>query len=75
MSCIASTLTGLAAAGAQMMALTPKSRAAKATDWPWLPVEAAITPRRRSSSLSRLTRLIPPLTLNAPVGLWFSCFT
>src|SRR5438132_2172737 len=58
-----------------MMALTPNSREAYATDWPWLPVEAAITRRCRSSSLNRLTRLIPPRTLNAAVGLWFACFT
>ena len=54
---MASTFTGLARSGAQMIALTPNSRAAKATDWPWLPVEAEITPLVRSSSLSRLTRL------------------
>jgi len=49
-------LTGLAVAGAQMIALTPNSRAANATDWPWLPVEAAMTPRLRSFSLSRHLR-------------------
>ena len=32
-----------------MIARTPKSRAAKAIDWPWLPVDAVITPRFRSS--------------------------
>src|SRR5437763_1504515 len=48
-----------------MIALTPNRRAAWATDWPWLPVDADITPRRRSSSVRRLTRLMPPRTLKA----------
>src|SRR5437667_221031 len=47
-----------------MTALTPKSFAAYATDWPWLPVDAAMTPRRRSSSSRRLTRLMPPRTFS-----------
>ena len=33
-------------------AATPNSRAAKAIDWPWLPVEAVIRPRSRSSAAS-----------------------
>ena len=72
---IAATLTGFARSGTQMRACTPNSRAANATDWPWLPVEAAISPRARSSSESWATRLRPPRILNAPVGWWFSCFT
>ena len=72
---MAAVLTGFAPSGTQMRAVTPKRRAAYATDCPWLPVEAAIRPRRRSSSDSCATRLSPPRTLNAPVGWWFSCLT
>ncbi len=72
---IDSTFTGLARSGMQIIARTPNSSAAYATDWPWLPVEAAITPRRRSSAVSWLTRFTPPRTLNAPTGWWFSCLT
>ena len=58
-----------------MVALTPKMRAPKAIDSPWFPVDEATTPRSRSSAVSRETRLMPPRTLNAPVGRWFSCLT
>ena len=44
-------------------------------DWPWFPVEALITPALRSSLVSWLSRLMPPRTLNAPTGWWFSCLT
>ena len=44
-------MTGFASSGTQIVALTPKIRAANAIDWPWLPVEAVITPRSRSSAL------------------------
>jgi len=62
------TLTGFASSGTQIVAATPKMRAANAIDWPWFPVEAAIMPRLRSSSLSWETRLTPPRTLKAPTG-------
>ena len=39
---------------------------ANTPDWPWLPVDAEITPRDRSPASSREMRLMPPLTLNAP---------
>ena len=52
-----------------------ENAAANEIDWPWLPVEAVITPLRRSSSLSCETRLTPPRTLKAPTGWWFSCLT
>ncbi len=74
-SSIAATFTRLAPRGTHTIACTPNSRAAYAIDWPWLPVEAAMTPRRRSSSPSWDTRLMPPRTLNAPVGWKFSCLT
>ena len=48
---IAATLTGFEPSGMQMIARTPKSRAAKAIDWPWLPVDAVTTPRPRSSGV------------------------
>jgi hypothetical protein len=66
--CIEATFTGFADSGTQTIARTPKSRAAFAIDCPWLPVDAAIRPRRRSSSESCETRWTPPRTLNAPVG-------
>src|SRR5256885_2899254 len=72
---MAETLTGLAPSGTQIRARTPNRRAAKASDWPWLPVEAAMIPRAGSPSSRRDTRLTPPRTLKAPVGWWFSCFT
>src|SRR5882672_6152306 len=50
-------------------------RLANAIDWPWLPVLALTTPRRRSSGVSCAMRFRPPRILNAPVGLWFSCLT
>ncbi len=62
------TFPGLAFWGTTMRAWTPKIRAAKATDCPWLPVEAVITPRDRSSGLSWETKLMPPRTLKAPIG-------
>src|SRR3954471_9176344 len=73
--CIEATLTGLAPTGTQMIACVPKSLAAYATDWPWFPVDAAISPARSSCSGSCETRLTPPRTLNAPVGRSFSCLT
>lgn len=72
---IASTFTGLACSGTQTVAAIPKRWAPYATDCPWFPVEAVITPRRRVSGSSRLVRLIPPRTLKAPVGRRFSCLT
>ncbi|MDP2899984.1 MAG: hypothetical protein Q8O47_03330 [Candidatus Bathyarchaeota archaeon] len=65
---MARTLSGLGFLGTHMIAFTPNIFDAKAMDWPWFPVEAVTTPRRLSSSLSWLTRLIPPLILNAHVG-------
>jgi hypothetical protein len=50
-------------------------RDASAIDWPWLPVLAVTMPRARSSGDIAPTRLSPPRTLKAQVGLWFSCFT
>jgi hypothetical protein len=67
------TLTGFAFSGTQMVAGTPKRRAAYAIDCPWFPVEAEMTPSSRSSALSCASRLTPPRTLKAPTGWWFSC--
>jgi hypothetical protein len=62
------TLTGFAFSGTQMVAGTPKRRAAYAIDCPWFPVEAAMTPDSRSSAPSCEIRLTPPRTLKAPIG-------
>jgi len=72
---IAATLTGFAPSGTKTVAGAPNSWAAKATDWPWLPVEAASTPRARVAGSSWASRLTPPRTLKLPVGRWFSCLT
>jgi hypothetical protein len=61
-------LAGFASSGTQIVARTPNRCAAYAIDWPWLPVEAVTTPRSRSPALSWESKLIPPLTLNAPIG-------
>ncbi len=72
---IASTLSGLAPSWTQTVALTPNIFDARAMDWPWLPVEAVMTPFAFSSGLSWETRFMPPLILKAPVGCRFSCLT
>src|SRR5256886_16671087 len=61
--------------GTTTTALRPNWRAAKACDCPWFPRVAEITPFvsgcvRRSQSMYT----IPPRTLKAPTGVWFSCF-
>ena len=72
---MASTLSGLAFSWTQTVAFTPNIFEASAMDWPWLPVEAVMTPLSLSSGLSWETRLMPPLILKAPVGCMFSCLT
>ncbi len=71
---MAAFLSGLLPVGTTIVHGTPSRRHASAIDWPWLPVVAVITPRR-SSGVRSATRFRPPRTLNAPVGLWFSCLT
>ena len=71
---MAATLSGFAPSGAAITARTPKVLAAYAIDWPWFPVDAVMTPRVRSSSDSRESRLSPPRTLNAPTGVAVSSF-
>ena len=72
---IAATFTGLALSGTQIARGTPNSRAAKATDCPWLPVEAGDHAARALVRVELRERLMPPRTLNAPTGWWFSCLT
>jgi hypothetical protein len=52
----------------QMTARAPRSRAARATAWAWLPDEYVTTPRARSASLSDAILLYAPRILNAPTG-------
>ncbi len=59
----------------KIVALTPASRAAHATAWPWLPALAATTPARFSSSESVLILLTAPRTLNEPVRWRFSALS
>ena len=40
-------------------------------DWPWLPDEAVINPRLRSSGLMWARRFIPPRSLKEPRAWWF----
>ena len=59
-----------------MRTASPARAPAKARLWPWLPRVAETMPlafgwRRFSAS----TKVSPPRTLKAPVGLWFSCLT
>ncbi len=72
---IEETFTGLAPRGTKIVAAMPNKLAAYATDCPWLPVDAVYTPATCSCESRWTTRLIPPRTLNAPVGWWFSCLT
>src|SRR5215469_16261914 len=54
----------------------PARAAAKETDWPWLPRVAETTPAILGCDrVKRSMYTTPPRTLNAPVGVWFSCFT
>src|SRR6266851_2536278 len=55
-----------------IVACTPDSWAATATPWPWLPAEAAITPRFRASSGRVRMRLSAPRSLYEPVRCRFS---
>src|SRR5439155_20521134 len=59
----------------KIVAGTPASRAAQATDWPWLPAVAATTPAARSESLSQAILLTAPRILTDPVRCRFSAFS
>ena len=59
----------------KIVALTPASRAAQATAWPWLPALAATTPARRSASESVAILLTAPRILKEPVRCRFSAFS
>ena len=62
--------------GTTIVQRTPWRRAAYARLWPWLPRVALMTPGKSGSrAVSVASRLRPPRTLNAPVGVWFSCLT
>ena len=71
---IDSTFIGFASSGIAITQRMPKRFAPYASDCPWLPVDAPIIPRARSSSLSVDARYTPPRTLNAPIGCRFSSF-
>src|SRR5215475_1736621 len=50
--------------------------AANEIDWPWFPRVAVTTPPILGCDrVRRSMYTTPPRTLNAPVGVWFSCFT
>ncbi|MNF86968.1 hypothetical protein D3C84_694200 [compost metagenome] len=54
----------------------PSAVAASARLWPWLPRVAVTMPRASGwVRLSQCMKVMPPRTLNAPVGVWFSCLT
>lgn len=69
----AATLAGFGFSGISTAQGTPYRRDAYAIDWAWLPVEYVTTPRPRSAI--RASSVMPPRTLNAPVGCTFSCLT
>src|SRR5579862_1258938 len=58
----------------KIVARTPRSRAAAATAWPWLPALAATTPAARSSADIVASLLTAPRILNEPVRWRFSAF-
>src|SRR5262249_53556294 len=59
-----------------MVAGMPARAAANDIDWPWLPRVAVTTPAILGCDrVRRSMYMTPPRTLNAPVGVWFSCFT
>ncbi len=53
----------------------PARAPARATAMPWLPVDAVVTPRRRSASDSVLILLVAPRSLNVPDGCRCSAFS
>src|SRR5580704_16678900 len=54
----------------------PARAAANEIDWPWLPRVAVTTPSTLGCDrVRRSMYTTPPRTLNAPIGVWFSCFT
>ena len=61
--------------GISTVAATPVSEAAWATAAPWFPVEAATTPRARSSSERCCRRCMAPRILKDPVGSADSIFS
>ena len=59
-----------------MVTGSPPWRPANAMLWPWLPRVAETSPAGATpETRSRSMKLSPPRTLNAPVGVWFSCLT
>ncbi len=73
---MAAFLSGLLPSGTTMVTLTPTAVPAKARLWPWLPRVAEMIPLTWGRpARSRSAQMTPPLTLNAPVGVWFSCLT
>ncbi len=72
---MAAIFVSLASRHITISASTPYSRAASASACAWLPAEIAITPRRRSSSVSAATRLNAPRALNAPTRWNSSAFS
>ena len=52
----------------QTTASIPRSAETRATARPWLPLETATTPRRRSSEVRETMRLVAPRSLNDPVS-------
>jgi hypothetical protein len=70
----ASILVIDAPTGTKISQATPRSRAAAAIAWAWLPALPAVTPARaRSPSTASL--LMAPRILNEPVRCRFSAFT
>src|SRR4026208_1411802 len=67
---IAATFNGFAPFGTTIDTAPPNTPPALAGDWPWLPVEAPITPAFAVGS--RPIRFRPPRTLKAAVGSRFS---
>jgi len=71
---VAAFLSGELPSGTTIVTGTPNARPAYARLWLWLPRDADTSPAGRPCSASECeTKFSPPRTLNAPVGVWFSC--
>src|SRR5919202_4850406 len=69
---VADTFASGAWLGMTMVAATPARAAATATPWPWLPADAAMTPRSRALAGRVRMRFNAPRILYEPVRCRFS---
>ena len=68
-------VSGLLFSGTTTVQGTLNQRAAQAMARPWLPLVETRTPFSTFCLGIVWKKLMAPLILNDPVGMWFSCFT